>query len=339
MSLLRIKVGLGLFPTARKFENQRDALFTEYHEYLEYAQSEELSRFEYLKQYLNSPEFEEKENDPEGDPEEIALLKKEFATLHKSKRLKHYFKLKANETKFAPLKVWKQVFEEDFEGNGLDTEKWLTRYYWGDKILNSGYSLAGDQQCITDGKNISVSDSVLSIETRKEQAKGIRWNPAAGFIPCDFPYTSGVINTSKSFRFCYGKLEAKVKVPKGPAYHAFWLGGEKILPQINIFKYVRGKFYLENFWGKSDDPESVNKDSTAVSGVFAGKSCIFSLEWSQSYLVWAINGVVVKTVQRGVPNEPLYIAFGSGVDGKVRSLPRDVQFEIEWVRLYSKTVE
>jgi beta-glucanase (GH16 family) len=336
MSLLRLKVNLGLFPKTGKFEKSRQQLVSDYQDYLEYAKSEELSRFEYLSRYLYSAEFEEYKNDPETDPNDVIALKKEFASIKKSKQLKRYLKDKANVSRFTPLTTWKLKFEDDFDAKQLDTEVWLTHYFGGEKILKRSYSLWEDQQCLTEGNNVSLADSKLVIETRPERKDGIAWNPLAGFIPREFPYTSGTVNTSKSFRFTHGKIEAKIKVPKGSAYHAFWLAGEGAVPQINIFSYLKGRFYLGNFWGALDEASGINHDITAITGAFAGESYIFSLEWSKKGLTWAINDVPMKTMSVGLPTEPLYVAFGSGVKNQKRSLNNPVQLEIDWVRYYSK---
>ena len=335
MGLLGLKMKLGLFPSAKKLDKQRDALVKEYQEYLEYSTSSELARFEFLNKYINSPEFEEKENDPDANRAEIDEIKSEFKQIKKSPKLVAYLKSKSREAKFIPLKTWKLEFEDHFDGEKLDTQKWLTRYYWGDKLLKDSYTLPGDQQCNTNGKNVSVSGSKLSILTRNEVVKGFMWDPVCGFLPREFPYTSGMINTGKFFRQMYGKVEAKIKVPKGKAYHAFWLASEQMTPQINVFKYSRKKFYLGHFWGSLADYKGIQKDHTRVTGDFAGKYCIFSLEWTPKYLEWRINGVVYKTTSRGIPFEPMYIAFGSGVENDAK-LSKPVKLEIDWVRFYSK---
>jgi beta-glucanase (GH16 family) len=156
-----------------------------------------------------------------------------------------------------------------------------------------------------------------------------------GFNLREFSYTSGMVNTGKSFRQSYGKVEAKIKVPKGKAYHAFWLAGEAMSPQVNIFKYSGKKFYLGNFWGNIYDPKGIQKDHTRITGAFAGKYYIFSLEWTPKHLEWSINGVVYKTSSRGVPFEPMYIAVGSGVENDTR-LSGSAKLGIDWVRFYSK---
>ncbi|MDR0713941.1 MAG: family 16 glycosylhydrolase [Bacteroidales bacterium] len=307
----------------RYFKKKADENESAYQQYMDEFPSEELRRYEYLRRYLDSEEF--KKNN---------LLKQEYDELRKSKALKHYFKEKANESRFIPATIWKMKFEDDFTDERLNSDIWITRYYRGEKALNENYTLWGDLQCNTDGDNLSIANSILSIETRQEKKKGISWNPLAGFIPCEFPYTSGIVSTAKSFRLRYGKVEAKMKVPGNKAaYHAFWLASEKALPQINIFTYEQGRFYLGNFWGRLNEAGGANRDVTAITGAFAGKSFIFSLEWTKDSLIWAINGVTIKTMLFGIPAEPLYIAMASGVRGK-RPLTTPVRFEIDWIRYY-----
>lgn len=337
MSMLGLKIKLGLFPNTEKIEKKRDALFEEYQKFLAYSKSKELERYEYLSKYLNSPEFEEKENNVNIDRSEIEAVKKEFETLKKSRDLIWYFKAKAKESQYTPIKTWKVEFEDHFADNHINGTQWANRYFWNNKLLTDGYSL-GEQNYVTDGKNVSVAHSILTIETRREKVAGKMWNPSLGFVPFDFPYTSGVVHTGNAFRHQYGKVEAKIQVPKSGVTHTFWLAGENMVPQINIFKYVDGYFYMGNYWGDLKKPNGIQKDNTPISGAFAGKYYIFTLEWTPKLLTWSINGVVFKTVQHGVPTEPMYIAFGSGISANadVASLPNSVKMEIDWVRFSSK---
>ncbi len=336
MSLLGLKLKLGFFPKTEKIEKKYNALCNDYQKFVECSQSEELNRFEYLNKYLNSSEFEEKENNPEIDKAEISAPKKEFAALKKSPQLIWYFKNKAKEARFIPVKSWDIVFEDDF-ANQLDTQKWESGSQWGNKIVSDGLSL-GEQHYLTNGKNISVVHSILSIETRREKTQGKMWTPPFGFAAYEFPYTSGAINTKNAFRHQYGKIEAKIKVPKGNVSHSFWLGGEGMLPQVNIFKYTGGKFFLGHIWGDMTKANGVHKDHEAISGAFAGKSYIFTLEWTPKQLTWSINGEVFKTASQGIPAEPMYIGFSSGIDAgvNINSLPNNVKLEIDWVKFSVK---
>ena len=51
---------LGLYPKTNNIEKHRSELIKEFDEINEYARSEELSRYEYLDKFINSPEFSER---------------------------------------------------------------------------------------------------------------------------------------------------------------------------------------------------------------------------------------------------------------------------------------
>ena len=95
---------------------------------------------------------------------------------------------------------------------------------------------------ITEGNNVELSNGALKIVTRQEKATGKSWDPERGFFPREFDYTSGLINTGKSFRQQHGRFAAKIKLTGGQAAsHAVSLMSNLIIPQIDIFKYDDGK--------------------------------------------------------------------------------------------------
>ncbi len=157
-----------------------------------------------------------------------------------------------------------------------------------------------------------------------------------GFYPKDFDYTSGLINTGGSFRTKYGTFEAKVKMSASQdVFHAFWLGGDALVPQIDIFKCYKNKLAMSTFWGNPAEPNGVKNDTASISASkFAENYFIYSLEWSPEKIVWRINNVVVKTQTSNIPDQPLYIVLNSGVVGDQPGIP--ARLEIDWVRCYQK---
>ncbi|NMC39901.1 MAG: family 16 glycosylhydrolase, partial [Bacteroidales bacterium] len=155
-------------------------------------------------------------------------------------------------------------FEDDFISKKLDASKWITRYFWGDKILKDAYSLATDQHFLTDGENIEITNSTLKINTRQEEVTGKAWDPLLGFFPKDFKYTSGIISSGKSFRQQFGVIQAKIRLNKpGKVTHAFWMTGDRILPQIDIFKSDNSKLLMTNFWGNITEKEGIRKNTVS----------------------------------------------------------------------------
>jgi hypothetical protein len=73
----------------------------------------------------------------------------EFDKLKKDEDVLWYFKVKDSD-KFNVLKNREMTFNDEFEGDNLNTKTWLTNYFWGDKILHDRYSVETDLQAYTE---------------------------------------------------------------------------------------------------------------------------------------------------------------------------------------------
>lgn len=304
--------------------------------------SQQLEKFDRLEKYIESDEFRETKAYMESrdkfkkSPEYEQLT--EYRELKKSPRLKWYFKLKGS-AKFDEIKKWKLVFSDDFTGSEIDKSKWLTSFYWGKHLLKESYSLASDLHYYTEGDNLEIKDSTLRLYTRKEEVTGKAWDPAIGFFPKEFGYTSGMINTGESFRQMYGTFEAKIRMHRSPSvFHAFWMLSDKMVPHIDIFRFsgnqkrrIESNTYVED---KSHDG-NIRRNSDNIGGLdFSKGYFIYRLEWYPDRLVWKINDTVVRIDHDGVPQEPMYILFSSGVDSKGGDNGLPTSMDIDWVRCY-----
>ena len=309
----------------------------------EVEKTTEIAHYEELQAYINSAEFKEAKaykslpfKQKWQQTEEYAKVE-EFNKLKKSDKVKWYFKV-VNSHKFDAVKAWKLTFLENFEGTSLNKENWLTRFYYGDTLLHDTFSLSDDKHFITDGTNLKIDNSILKIETRRENATGKAWNPLAGFIPKDFEYTSGLVNTGKSFRQQYGKFQAKIKVgDNGAITHAFWLVGNQIMPQVDIMKYTNGKVLLSNFWGNITEKDGIHRSIHQHSnGKLKSGFFIYELEWTPQELIWRINGLELKRETNGIPSEPMYIQLSSGIYNDISNQTFPTTMEIDWVKVYEK---
>ncbi len=247
----------------------------------------------------------------------------EFDRLQKNEDIIWYFKVKDSD-KFNILKERELTFSDEFDGDKLDSDKWLTNYYWGDKLLNDRYSVEPDLQAYTEKENFEIRNSLLKIITKPQKVQGKAWTEG-GFIIKDFNFTSGIVNTGKSFRQKYGIFSAKVKLGNPAAKCAFWMLADKITPHINICHTKEGKVFFDFF------TSSGKMFKTSIGGKYANDFFIYTLEWTPSRLVWKINGTEVFSTTSDVPQEPMYIGFSGGLDKPVNSM---MTTEIDWVRVY-----
>ncbi len=314
-------------------------------DYFQIKDSELLVKYTDLKAKVESKEFSERKAylltaDKFEKTEQYQKLQ-DYNTLNQSEKIKWYFKT-TKSNKFNEIKKWELTFSDDFENKKLDQQKWLTKLFWGEALLNSSYSLAADSHWYTDGNNITIDKGILKITTRKEKANGLSWDSKFGFVPKDFDYTSGIISTGNSFRQHHGRFEAKIKLSTLTGiYHAFWLVGDKMLPEIDIFRKrgdgstsLQGAFFWENGQNKP------GKSITSVSGLsLDSEFYILGVDWDEQKITWKINGIPFKVETNNLPKGSVYIVFSSGINGKIDESKLPVTFEVDWVKCWAHKKE
>jgi beta-glucanase (GH16 family) len=327
---------LGLVPSTEKVETADDKIRADFQAYKEYESSEELKHFLELEKEVKSSAFvvrkkkAKKKKDTYLESEEYQK-QTEYDVLKKSDKVVWYFKTK-KKYPFKEIEKWNLTFEESFKKGKLDSSKWMTRYYWGDKTMDRSFVLEDDKSFITDGDNIEFYDNKARIVTKAKKTEGLAWRAEQGFVNQDFDFTSGLLSTAKSFRQKYGVFTAKVKMAGGSVAQSFWMVSDTMLPHVDVARFENGKLYANYFWGNS---QSGNKSLSKTGGTkYADEYFIYSLEWTPNKLTWKINGKVFKTQTSGVPQEEMYINFSSNLkkDASESGLPSAM--EIDWIRVY-----
>ena len=252
---------------------------------------------------------------------------KEYNYLKKSDAIKMLPKLQnACKTYVTEMSKWKNTFFDDFDSVILE-KKWITQPATTLRHFRESYTQLGDLHFISDGKNINVTNSILQIITRHEQADGFLWTPTYGFIPERFSYTSGIINSATKFMQTYGRIEAKVRTPKTKGtYHAVWLGCEQMMPFINVFCINNGKIQI----GASNGMQTITKK---LSIPLKNDFYVVGIEWNESEIIWKINGKKVFSAPIRI-NEQLHLAFSSGVKTEQNASTLPISFDIDWVKCY-----
>ncbi len=155
-----------------------------------------------------------------------------------------------------------------------------------------------------------------------------------GFVTRDFGYTSGLINTAKSFRQLFGTFEAKIKFnPSSDLQNAFWMISQTLVPHIDIAK-AHKKVLVGNAWGDPRNLQSIKRFTKSKSrSKLSSDFFIYTFEWTPQLLVWKINGVEIASTNQGIPQEPMYILLSAGIQKEMdNTLP--AKMEVDWVRCF-----
>jgi len=147
------------------------------------------------------------------------------------------------------------VWSDDFDGAAggkPDPSKWRA---------DPGTGPNNELEYYTDHRNAALDGAGhLVLEARKEATAGSSCppDPLSGSTTCQ--YTSARMNTGATFQFTYGRVEARIKVPKGNGlWPAFWMMGAD---------FLTGRPWPYN--GEIDIMEILGKDvKTAYSTVHA----------------------------------------------------------------------
>ncbi|MCD4734956.1 MAG: family 16 glycosylhydrolase [Bacteroidales bacterium] len=317
-----------------KFENS-----AKYKAFINFQNSKQLADYFELGKYLGSDEYKKKlaglENEGKVEGEKI----RKADDFKNAETYKWYLGVKDSD-KFDDLKTWEITFEDDFSDKIVDKEKWMNRYFWGDKFLDETYALETDVALPSDGSNLKMSNSILQIEVRKESKEGKVWQKPFGFLPKQFEYTTDMISTGKSFRQKFGRFEAKIRVNYAkPVRYNFWMASDKILPHVDIMRMDKKKSKVEmsHHWGDVTKKEGPEKATSQMKGLDVTQDFfIYTLEWSKDKLVWKINGIVVNEQSRGIPDEEMYLVFSAGLDENPGAGKLPASMEVDWIRCYQE---
>jgi beta-glucanase (GH16 family) len=108
-------------------------------------------------------------------------------------------------TKVCRDKSWELIWQDEFDGPGLDAANW-TYNIWPPRKVNDE-----DQAYTARAKNVRVEDGHLVIEAHREDYEGAA-------------YTSGRIHTSGKADFLYGRFEVRARLPRGQGtWPAIWM--------------------------------------------------------------------------------------------------------------------
>lgn len=302
--------------------------------------SEKIAAYEQLEAFIHSTAFKEAKDYMLLSGKQKYELSEEhkkelrYNTLKNSEPFKWYFKTKDSK-KFNYVKQWQLAFSDEFDAHRIDQKKWITRYFWGEALLHDSYVTDSDKQFYTGEGNLELGNSLLKIITRREKVSGKAWNPAIGFYPREFQYSSGIVNTGGGFRQQFGLFEAKIRLNlNSPLNHAFWLVSDTLLPHIDVVRAGK-RLAVGNYWGNPNVRGGVDKRVATFSrNRYGADFFIFTLEWSRGKLVWKINGVPVQTSREGIPDTPMFINFSSALYQDVNGSVLPGSVEVDWVRCY-----
>ncbi|WP_367390677.1 family 16 glycosylhydrolase [Lewinella sp. LCG006] len=244
---------------------------------------------------------------------------------------------------------WVLDWADEFNGNAVDENYWSK--------VHHGNPDNGELQFYTPRpENIVVSDGTLKLIARQETYTG--QGPAMN-APATRNYTSGKIETLGKITFQYGKIEASMKLPRGPGtWPAFWMLGENIFEpgigwprcgEIDIMEH--GQDF--NNLGAAIHTQAYNHTiGTQITGTYQIDDYdtgfhTYGLVWDTEEMSFSVDGETYMRVKKSSIgdseaqwpfDQPFFIILNHAVGGAWGGTPDNSLYphtvEVDWVRVY-----
>lgn len=169
-------------------------------------------------------------------------------------------------------------------------------------------------------------------------------------------FTSARITTAGKRQFQYGRIEARMQLPRGRGlWPAFWMLGDNFRTvgwpasgEIDIMEYrgqepsrVLGTVHGPGYFGGG----GITGDTTLRNVRFDNSFHVFAIEWSASQIEWFVDGQRYHRVQReDVPgpwvfDRPFHMILNVAVGGTFvgspdQFTPFPTAMVVDWVRVY-----
>jgi beta-glucanase (GH16 family) len=257
--------------------------------------------------------------------------------------------LSAQNSEKAQEKKWTLIWQDEFDGNAVDADKWT--------VLTRETSKHDELQYYIP-EEVYLQNGNLRIRSSKQDYGNKH-------------YTSGRLDTKDKLAITYGRVEIRGKLPVGKGlWPAYWLypqnrdwqmeyimreavenGRESSIPEfrpwyteIDMMEFLGHEpnvfyatFHYTSF--KGEKKTSAGKYTPDFS--FADDFHIYVLEWEQDAIRWYIDGKLVHTATEGVPHTPHFLIVNTAVGGTWGGNPDETtvfpQFhDIDYVRVYQK---
>ena len=171
------------------------------------------------------------------------------------------------------------------------------------------------------------------------------------------PYLSGIITSYNSFRFKYGRVEARARMPAGRGlWSAFWLlnayykQDQPEDPEIDIIEAIGDQVTTANhayhYRTDADGSGFYNQQSStemrAEISDFSQNFHTYRVDWEEGRIVWYVDDVETGRVEGDqVSDEQMYLLANLAVGGTFprpadSTTPFPARFEIDYIRVYQR---
>lgn len=232
------------------------------------------------------------------------------------------------------------VFDDEFDGDTLDTAKWGYNYSWGNSHNHAAWCAP---------ENVIVENGVLTLKGEDKQHPNAAGKQGTfNNQKYDLVYTSGAVNTNRTFKFNYGYFEARLKLPKGKGmWPAWWMLSDGWPPEIDMLEVLGtrpSQLRVNCHYGPSWDKERSHEQVINLDFDTTDDFHTYGFEWTPTYMKYYVDGVQVghaftdKAALEQCRNMYMILNLAiDGWDGKPDGTTVwPAEYQCDWVRVWQK---
>lgn len=242
---------------------------------------------------------------------------------------------------------------------------------WNSVLGASRYDIYDNESFLvnTDGRSLFIRDLVPGIDRKYrviafdsdgsevDQTTRVLNTADNSFALNRQPFLSGIITSYNSFKFKYGRVEARARMPAGKGlWSAVWLlnayykQDQPEDPEIDIMEAIGDRTTTGNHAYhdvRDNDGDGFFTDYTSTE--FRSEISDFSLDfhtyrvdWEEGRIVWYVDDIETGRVEGDqVSDEQMYILANLAVGGTFpgpadETTPFPARFEIDYIRVYQR---
>jgi len=259
---------------------------------------------------------------------------------------------------FVYTQNWQLIWEDEFNGNALDSSKWIHDIGTGSQYGLWGWG-NGELQ-FYQSSNTTIDSGIARIAV-KEEPNGIvnSWGDISY-------YSSSKITTKGTFDFRYGKVEARIKTIDGQGFWpAFWMlptgGSWPCDGEIDIMEQWGNDYLTNSTTGAAHIGTCPYSQSTHFyeysasyisSGSYADDFHTYSVIWKEDTITWYVDETVLFSLNPSsywsIPSQSawpfnsnewyLMINLAITQAGPNANTVFPNQMEIDYVRVYQENL-
>ena len=212
---------------------------------------------------------------------------------------------------------WHLVFDDEFNGSGLDSSKWSTG--WFGSGITGGVGGTGENDCYDPAQAVvSGGELDLNLIAASEQCSGTSKGYATGFV-----------TTDGLFSYSYGFAEARIWLPGSGSisdWPSFWQDGQSWPAdgELDILEGLGGQA-CAHWHGPTGNGAGYgpNGGTGCPAGSFTGGWHTFGADWEPGIVTWYYDGKDIGCIASSgsacgaydttITGAPQYLILGMGI--------------------------